>query len=95
MVVTLELLQSGRLLISKRFGDGSVTTFHATASNALLDKYGLPRDCICNLDTKRIIPEGEILDGSCEVIEEQDTLGFSRLDKYINRGVAGECFEFR
>lgn len=95
MVVTLELLKSGQLLISKRFEDGSVATFNATASDNLLQRNGLPTGCICNLDTKKVISELDVLDGSCEVIERIDVDKFNILDRYINRGVAGECFEIR
>lgn len=95
MVVTLDLLKAGQLLIAKRFDDGSVVTFNATASPNLLDKYGFPRDCICNLDTMKIISASDILDGSCEVIEKPDIDKFNMLDRYLNRGVAGGCFEIR
>ena len=95
MVVTLEMLKNGKLLVSKRFGDGSVATFHATASDTLLDRQRLAKGYIYNLDTMKVIPESEILDGSCEVIEQEDLRRFNKLDEYMNRGVAGECFESR
>lgn len=93
MVITLEMLQKGILLVSKKFSDGSVCTFHATASPNIIMQKRLIVGKIYNLDTMKVIQEEEIFDGSCSVIDASDIEGFNRLDKYMNRGVAGECFK--
>ena len=41
MVVTLNMLQNGILLVSRKFSDGSVSTFHATASPDLISRKRL------------------------------------------------------
>lgn len=92
MVATLEKLQEGIFTVSKEFGDGSVSWFRCTASPTILYKMNLDTERVYNVDTAKPIPMQEILDGKLNIVEDKDVEGFNPLDKYLNRGVAGECF---
>ena len=96
MALTLEDLKGGVLLLCRKFEDGSTALFRATASETFLKENRLAPNRIYNLDTMTVIDEKVILDGSCEIVNEnyKDTK-MSLLDRYMNRGVAGECFKSR
>lgn len=93
MVATLEMLRSGVYNIGRKYDDGSVSWFRATASPTVLRGLGLDETKIYNLDTKEIIPEECFEKYEFNIFDREDFNEFSSLDVYLNGGVAGECFE--
>ena len=93
MVATLEMLKSGVFNVGRQFGDGSVAYFRATASPTVLRGLGLDESRVYNIDTKEVIPDEYVENGMFTILDKDDFNNISELDKYLNGGVAGECFE--
>lgn len=91
MVVEMSLLQSGIVLLSRKFKDGSVATFHATSNPDILRSKHLTVGKIYNMDTMKEITD-DICNDEYSIIMQEDVDNFNKLDIYLNRGVAGECF---
>ena len=93
MVATLEMLRSGVFNVGREYGDGSISYFRATASPTVLRGLGLDETRVYNIDTNEIVPEEYIEQGLFNIIDSDDFNSISELDKYLNGGVKGECFE--
>ena len=93
MVATLELLRSGVYTVNREFEDGSCAWFRATASPSVLRSMGLDETKIYNLDAQTIVPEELVNEEKLNIVDREDLMEFSELDRYLNGGVKGECFK--
>lgn len=92
MAVVMQDLTNGIVTVMKKFEDGSVVLFHATASDEVLRSKHLMLGKIYNMDTMKQIDEAELLKDEYSIYYSEDSTKMSALDLYMNRGVAGECF---
>ena len=92
MVATLEVLKSGVFNVCRKFEDGSVVYFKATAAPSVLRGLGLSENHVYNLDTKTIINEELVQNGTLTILEDEDIKAMKELDVYLNGGVNGDIF---
>lgn len=85
MVVTLDMLNTGVLMVSRIYDDGSVVFFHATASSDILRARSLTVGKIYNLDNRKELSEEDVNAGMYNLVTDDTVI--SDLDKYLNRGV--------
>lgn len=85
MVVTLDMLNTGVLMVSRSYSDGSVVFFHATASSDILRAKGLTVGKVYNLDNRKELSEEDVNAGMYNLVTDDTVI--SDLDKYLNRGV--------
>ena len=86
----LNRLKSGVVTLAKKFDDGSLTWFQATASEPLLRARGYSSGIILDLTNKKVLDLQDLESGLYFILTNEDKDNINSLDIYMNRGIAGE-----